>query len=157
LISRRPIYRLFAPLRLRASGVHGAETRCAPDGGGGRMAKEIGVLSHHDLIAAKTNHDADNLAWHFEHVLSRFAGAAAEHDRALIVNPHETEALGEAKRTALEMPLAERRERHPSMYKQLAHKGVDRWAGPFLSALAESRQRPRKLDSQRQLFAAAAI
>ena len=34
LISGRPIAaldRLFAPLRLRASGVHGAEIRCAPD------------------------------------------------------------------------------------------------------------------------------
>jgi trehalose 6-phosphate phosphatase len=34
LISRRPIAaldQLFAPQRLRASGVHGAEIRCAPD------------------------------------------------------------------------------------------------------------------------------
>ena len=90
-------------------------------------------------------------------VLSRFAGAVAELDRALIVNPHETEAVAEAIRTALEMPLAERRERYRSMYSQLADNDVDRWAGRFLTALAESRQRPRILDSLRQFFAAAAI
>jgi trehalose 6-phosphate synthase len=90
-------------------------------------------------------------------VLSCFAGAAAELDRALIVNPHEIEAVGRAIRTALEMPLAERRERHRSMYNKLVGNDVDRWAGRFLSALAESRQRPRILDSLRQFFAAAAV
>ena len=90
-------------------------------------------------------------------VLSVFAGAAAELDGALIVNPHEIEAMGEAIRTALEMPLAERRERHRSMYQQLTHNDVDRWAAQFLNALAESRQRPRILDSLRQFFAAPAI
>jgi trehalose 6-phosphate synthase len=90
-------------------------------------------------------------------VLSCFAGAAAELDRALIVNPHETEAVGQAIRTALEMPLAERRERHRAMYKQLVDNDVDRWAGRFLSALAEARQRPRILDSLRQFFAVPVI
>jgi trehalose 6-phosphate synthase len=90
-------------------------------------------------------------------VLSRFAGAAAELDGALIVNPHETEAVGEAIRTALEMPRAERRERHRSMYRQLADNDVDRWAGRFLTALAESRQRLGIFESLRQFFAAPAI
>jgi trehalose 6-phosphate synthase len=90
-------------------------------------------------------------------VLSGFAGAAAELDAALIVNPHETEAMGQAIQTALEMPLDERRERHRSMYKQLSDNDVDRWAGRFLSALGEIRQRPGILDSLRQFFAAPAI
>jgi len=38
-------------------------------------------------------------------VLSRFAGAAAELDGALVVNPHQVEAVAEAIATALEMPL----------------------------------------------------
>src|SRR6267378_4481567 len=38
-------------------------------------------------------------------ILSQFAGAAAELDGALIVNPHETEALPWAIDHALEMPL----------------------------------------------------
>jgi trehalose 6-phosphate synthase len=90
-------------------------------------------------------------------VLSCFAGAAAELDRALVVNPHETEAMAEAIRTGLDMPLSERRERHQTMYRQLAENDVDRWAGRFLSALAETRQRPGILDSLRQFFAALAI
>jgi trehalose 6-phosphate synthase len=89
-------------------------------------------------------------------VLSRFAGAAAELDAALIVNPHETEAMGQAIRAALEMPLAERRERQARMFARLVDNDVDRWAGRFLSALTESRQRPRILDSLRQFFAPAA-
>jgi trehalose 6-phosphate synthase len=85
-------------------------------------------------------------------VLSRFAGAAAELDGALIVNPHETEGMGQAIRTALELPLAERQERHRRMFTRLLENDIDHWAGRFLSALAESRQRPRILDSLRQFF-----
>ena len=48
-------------------------------------------------------------------VLSQFAGAAKELDRALIVNPHETDAVAAALKRALEMPLDERRERHAPM------------------------------------------
>ena len=38
-------------------------------------------------------------------VLSQFAGAAKELDGALIVNPHETDAVAAALKRALEMPL----------------------------------------------------
>jgi len=86
-------------------------------------------------------------------VLSQFAGAAAELDGALIVNPHETEAMAEAIRTALDMPLEERRERHRRMFAHLAVNDVDRWAEQFLSALGEARQRPRVLEGLRHLFA----
>jgi trehalose 6-phosphate synthase len=75
-------------------------------------------------------------------VLSRFAGAAAELDGALIVNPHDVEAVAEAIGAALEMPLEERKERHARMFGHLITNDVDRWAELFLSALAESRQRP---------------
>jgi len=85
-------------------------------------------------------------------VLSQFAGAAAELDGALIVNPHETEAMAEAIRTALEMPLDERRERHRRMFAHLAVNDVDRWADQFLTALTEAR-RPRVFDGLRQFFA----
>jgi trehalose 6-phosphate synthase len=90
-------------------------------------------------------------------VLSSFAGAAAELDRALIVNPHETEAMGQAIRTALEMPLAERLDRHRRMFTRLVENDIDRWAERFLSALAECRQRPGILDSLRQFFALPAV
>ena len=65
-------------------------------------------------------------------VLSRFAGAAAELDGALIVNPHELEAMAEAIGTALEMPLEERKERHARMFAHLVANDIDRWAERFL-------------------------
>ena len=52
-------------------------------------------------------------------VLSQFAGAAKELDGALIVNPHETDAVAAALKRALEMPLEERRERHAPMLEHL--------------------------------------
>jgi trehalose 6-phosphate synthase len=87
-------------------------------------------------------------------VLSQFAGAAAELDEALIVNPHEHEAVAAAINTALEMPLAERRRRYERMFAHLAANDVDRWAKRFLTALGEARQRPRILDGLRRFFAA---
>jgi trehalose 6-phosphate synthase len=86
-------------------------------------------------------------------VLSRFAGAAAELDGALIVNPHEVEAVAEAIATALDMPLAERQERHSRMFARLSEHDIGRWADRFMAALAESRRRPGFLDGIRQLFA----
>ena len=86
-------------------------------------------------------------------VLSRFAGAAAELDGALIVNPHEVEAVAEAIGTALDMPLEERKERHARMFAHLLTNDVDRWAERFLSALTEARHRPGILSGSRQFFA----
>jgi trehalose 6-phosphate synthase len=86
-------------------------------------------------------------------VLSRFAGAAAELDGALIVNPHEPEAVAEAIGIALELPLDERKARHARMFAHLAENDIDRWAGRFLRALEESRRRPGIFDNLRQLFA----
>jgi trehalose 6-phosphate synthase len=60
--------------------------------------------------------------------------------------------MAQAIRTALEMPLAERQERHAQMFAKLAANDIDRWADRFLLALAETRQRPGILDSLRQLF-----
>jgi len=89
-------------------------------------------------------------------VLSQFAGAAEELDSAILVNPHETEAMAAAIKTALEMPLAERQERHNRMFDHLVANDIDRWAERFLAALAESRQRSGILEGLRQLFAARA-
>src|SRR5262249_35135668 len=48
-------------------------------------------------------------------ILSRFAGAAAELDAALIVNPHDVDGTAAALARALSMPLAERRRRQASL------------------------------------------
>ena len=86
-------------------------------------------------------------------VLSQFAGAAQELTGALIMNPHEIEAMAAAIKTALEMPLDERKKRFQRMYDHLAENDIDRWADRFLLALGETREQPGLLSSLRQLFA----
>ncbi len=66
-------------------------------------------------------------------LLSQFAGAAAELDRALIVNPYETEGVAAALKRALEMPLKERQERQSRMFEHLARNDIEHWATTYLS------------------------
>jgi len=73
-------------------------------------------------------------------LLSQFAGAAAELDAALIVNPHETEGMAQAMRTALEMPLDERKARFSAMFERISRNDIDRWAETFLAKLSETRR-----------------
>ncbi|GGF33960.1 alpha,alpha-trehalose-phosphate synthase (UDP-forming) [Aliidongia dinghuensis] len=69
-------------------------------------------------------------------VLSRFAGAAQELDGALIVNPYDFEAVGDALAGALEMPLDERRDRHRVLLDRLKRWDVTVWRRAFEAALA---------------------
>jgi trehalose 6-phosphate synthase len=68
-------------------------------------------------------------------VLSQFAGAAEELDGAVIVNPHEPEAVAAAIRFGLEMPLDARQARHQSMLAVLRANDISRWTSRFLSQL----------------------
>ena len=70
-------------------------------------------------------------------ILSQFAGAAKELDKALIVNPHETDAVAAALKRALEMPLDERRERHAPMLVHLSKNDAKRWASSYTSTLVD--------------------
>ena len=87
-------------------------------------------------------------------VLSEFAGAARELDQALIVNPHETDAVAAALKRALEMPVDERRERHAPMLAHLQDFDITRWAEDYLSALVEGRGSRSLFNSLRTLFGA---
>ncbi len=69
-------------------------------------------------------------------VLSRFAGAAAELDAALIVNPYDIESVAESLQRGLTMPLEERRERHQTMMAALRHNDIGRWRNRFIDALS---------------------
>ena len=100
-----------------------------------------------EFIAAQDPQDPGVL------VLSQFAGAAEELSRAILVHPHETEAMAEAIRTALEMPLDERRDRHVPMLDHLMQNDIDNWADRFLAALAEARGRSSIVGTLRDLFA----
>jgi trehalose-6-phosphate synthase len=67
--------------------------------------------------------------------LSRFAGAAVEFQRALLVNPYDAEAVAGAIAQALAMPLEERRARHHALLAAISEYDVDRWQREFLTAL----------------------
>jgi trehalose 6-phosphate synthase len=89
-------------------------------------------------------------------LLSQFAGAAKELDRALIVNPHETDAVAAALKRALEMPLDERRERHHPMMAHLLKYDIKRWTKTYLSTLVEGAPGRGLLEGIRMLFRGAA-
>lgn len=68
-------------------------------------------------------------------VLSPFAGAAAELDRALIANPFDIDATADALHEALVMPPEERRERWAALHAAVAHNDAERWQQNFIAAL----------------------
>lgn len=68
-------------------------------------------------------------------ILSRFAGAAVECKPALLVNPYDPDAVGNAIFRALSMPLAERRARHEALMQILAKSDIQDWPEKFLAAL----------------------
>jgi len=71
-------------------------------------------------------------------ILSRFAGAAAECQHALLVNPYDADSVAAAIARALEMPLEERLERHNANLAVLARNGGTVWSLRFLKSLAGS-------------------
>src|SRR6202521_1411008 len=68
-------------------------------------------------------------------ILSQFAGAAEELPQALIVNPYNVEETADAIKSALEMPLAERRTRHEALMAAVRKNDVASWCQAFLSQL----------------------
>lgn len=68
-------------------------------------------------------------------ILSPLAGAARELTGAIQANPYDTKGLGHAIQAALEMPLAERRERHASMLETVRRNDVRAWHERFVAAL----------------------
>jgi trehalose 6-phosphate synthase len=68
-------------------------------------------------------------------ILSRFAGAAVDGKRALLINPYDAESVAGALAQALVMPLDERRERHAALMRGIVENNVDKWQTDFLDAL----------------------
>ena len=68
-------------------------------------------------------------------ILSRFAGAAAQLGDAVLVNPHSPDDLSHAIRIALDMPLAERRERYEKLIGTVRDDNVQSWTEDFLRDL----------------------
>ena len=67
-------------------------------------------------------------------VLSQFAGAADQMTDALIINPHDRNAVADAVRTALNMPLAERQRRWRALYDGICRQDINWWREHFLAA-----------------------
>lgn len=78
-------------------------------------------------------------------ILSRFAGAAEQMNDALIVNPYNSDEVALAIRTALEMPLEERRQRHLQLMDVIAGHGSREWANMFLTSLISNAAEQRLL------------
>jgi trehalose 6-phosphate synthase len=70
-------------------------------------------------------------------VLSEFAGAAAELDAAVLVNPFDVGGMANAIARALDMGLEERKERHASMIEVLRRNSLAAWRDRFLGDLAQ--------------------
>ncbi len=68
-------------------------------------------------------------------VLSMLAGAAAELDAALLVNPYDLDGVADAIARAANMPLAERRERWESMMRPITGYDIHAWCRAFLERL----------------------
>src|SRR5207302_10870475 len=113
-----------------------------------RMAKVGLVTPLHDgmnlvakeYVAAQDPSDPGVL------VLSQFAGAAKQLDAALLVNPHDVDALGRALATALVMPLEERRSRWTAVVEELEASSLDAWFKNFVAALESCRPAAQQLD-----------
>jgi trehalose 6-phosphate synthase len=84
-------------------------------------------------------------------VLSCFAGAAAQLDSAVIVNPHSAEDMADGIARALAMPLAERQERHKAMMECIVKQDVHWWSRRFMDALGDDpapKALPRLVDAR---------
>ena len=74
-------------------------------------------------------------------VLSQFAGASRELTEALIVNPFDPDAMGDAFFQGLTMPESEIRDRMRWMRETVRDNNVFRWAGTMLMDAARLRKR----------------
>ncbi len=75
-------------------------------------------------------------------VLSEFAGAAAELNGAMTVNPYDVAAVADAVDRALTMPAGERRVRMRNLRRRVMANDVGSWSHAFVSRLQEARLKP---------------
>jgi trehalose 6-phosphate synthase len=77
-------------------------------------------------------------------VLSEFAGAAAELDGAVVVNPYDVQSIADGMRLAITMAPGERKARWQSMMAVLRHQNLAAWRERFLAALSGEAQDVRR-------------
>lgn len=77
-------------------------------------------------------------------LLSRYTGAAAQMQAAVIIDPHQPTSIVQGLKTALTMPLAERQERYQTLLQGLQNYDIHTWQQHFLEDLYLSRQFSRE-------------
>lgn len=82
-------------------------------------------------------------------ILSEMAGAASELSEAIIINPHDKEAVVNAIKTALEMPQEERLRRNCLMQARLSRYTVTRWAHDFIQGLKQVKRMQQGLATKK--------
>jgi trehalose 6-phosphate synthase/phosphatase len=80
-------------------------------------------------------------------ILSEMAGAAAELDDALLVNPCDHDEMAEAIRKAIEMDPAEQAERLGRMQRLLRQHDVKQWANQFINSQIQLKDLQEKRES----------
>lgn len=88
-----------------------------------------------EYVAAQDGEDPGVL------VLSRFAGAAASLDAALIVNPFDAGEIAEAIHQGLTMGKEERQARWRSLMSRIEHDSAASWCRRFLARLTDTKLR----------------
>lgn len=78
-------------------------------------------------------------------ILSEMAGASTELSDAIIVNPTDSEEIGNAILKALEMPVEEQKEAMQAMQQVISTQTVGQWANDFISELQEVRKQNKEL------------
>lgn len=68
-------------------------------------------------------------------ILSEMAGASKELFEAVLVNPFDRNAMADALKQAITMPLGEQKRRNVEMQKRLRRYSVEYWAKEFMQAL----------------------
>ncbi|MDD5618220.1 MAG: trehalose-6-phosphate synthase [Candidatus Omnitrophica bacterium] len=68
-------------------------------------------------------------------ILSRFTGAAKELTDSVLINPYAIEEFSDAIKTAIEMPLEEKKKRMENMRKIVFENNIYRWAGDIITEL----------------------
>ena len=81
-----------------------------------------------EYIATRTNGDGVL-------ILSEMAGAAAEMNEALLINPNNLEEFVDTLKLALEMPVKEQKSRIKILQNRLKRYTVTKWADEFMSSL----------------------
>src|SRR5205085_8502167 len=78
-------------------------------------------------------------------ILSELTGAASELNEACLVNPTDSEEMADNIAAALNMPLAEQKQRMRTMQQRLSDYDVVQWVNDFLDQLFKTKKEQLKL------------